>query len=70
MPSPMTVSLEVPYSENEQQFLALAVQIAMRTFRTMHPHSDAHTLPLSFSEPSDLSSSAKHDQSAVRESEV
>ena len=67
MPSPMTVSLEVPYSENEQQFLVHAVQIAVRTFRSMHPHSDAHTLPLSFSEPADLSSSATHDQSAAGE---
>jgi hypothetical protein len=65
MPSPMTVSLQVPYSENEQQFLAFAVQIAVRTFRSMHARSDAHTLPLSFAGPSDPSSSAKHDQPAV-----
>lgn len=70
MPSPMTVSLQVPYSENEQEFLVLAVQIALRTFRSMHTRSDAHTLPLTFSGPSDPSSSATHDQPAVQESEV
>ena len=36
MPSPMTVSLEVPYAENEQQFLVLAVQTAVKTFRSLH----------------------------------
>ena len=36
MPSPMTVSLEVPYTENEQQFLVLAVQTAVKTFRSLH----------------------------------
>ena len=36
MPSPMTVSLEVPYAENEQQFLALVVQTAIKTFRSLN----------------------------------
>ena len=36
MPSPMTVSLEVPYAENEQQFLALVVQTAVKTFRSLN----------------------------------
>ena len=36
MPSPMTVSLEVPYAETEQQFLVLAVQTAVKTFRSLH----------------------------------
>jgi hypothetical protein len=36
MPSPMTVSLEVPYAENEQQFLVLAVQTAVKTFRSLN----------------------------------
>ncbi len=39
MPSPMTVSLEVPYAENEQQFLVLAVQTAVKTFRSLHASS-------------------------------
>ena len=33
---PMTVSLEVPYAENEQQFLALVVQTAVKTFRSLN----------------------------------
>ena len=36
MPSPMTVSLKVPYAENEQQFLALVVQTAVKTFRSLN----------------------------------
>jgi hypothetical protein len=32
----MTVSLEVPYTENEQQFLALVVQTAVKTFRSLN----------------------------------
>jgi len=32
----MTVSLEVPYAETEQQFLVLAVQTAVKTFRSLH----------------------------------
>ncbi len=36
MPSPMTVSLEVPYAENEQQFLVLVVQTAVKTFRSLN----------------------------------
>jgi hypothetical protein len=39
MPSPATVSLEVPYAENEQEFLVLAVQTAIRTFRRLNAHS-------------------------------
>jgi hypothetical protein len=37
--SPLTVSLEVPYADNEQEFLVLAVQAAMQTFRKMHSSS-------------------------------
>jgi hypothetical protein len=40
MTSPVTVSLEVPYAESEQQFLVLAVQTAVRTFRSMKLHCD------------------------------
>jgi hypothetical protein len=39
MPSPITVSLEVPYAENERQFLVLVVQTAIRTFRRIHASS-------------------------------
>jgi hypothetical protein len=46
MPSPMTVSLEVPYADNEQQFLLLAVQAATRTFRKMNAPSDGQSLNL------------------------
>ena len=35
MPSPATVSLQIPYVENEREFVMLAVQIAVRTFRSM-----------------------------------
>ena len=35
MPLPETVSLHVPYTDNEQQFLLSAVKTAMRTFRSM-----------------------------------
>jgi hypothetical protein len=69
MPSPVTVSLQVPYSENEQQFLVLAVQTAVRTFRSLHAHSGDRTLQLSPAQ-SDPSTSATHAQPAVQESEV
>jgi len=36
MPPPLTVSLQVPYAKDEQQFLILAVQAAVKTFRTLH----------------------------------
>ena len=38
--SSMTVSLQVPYTRNEQQFLFLAVQTAVRTFRSMNTSSN------------------------------
>ena len=40
MTSPVTVSLQVPYVDSEQQFLVLAVQTAVRTFRSMKLRSD------------------------------
>jgi hypothetical protein len=58
MPSPMTESVQVPYSENEQQFLVLAVQAAVRTFRSMHANPGDHTLLLSSPGESDPSTSA------------
>jgi hypothetical protein len=67
MPSPVTVSLQVPYSENEQQFLVLAVQTAVRTFRSLHAHSGDRTLSPAQSDPSTF---ATHDQPAVQKSEV
>jgi hypothetical protein len=39
MPSPITVSLEVPYAETERQFLVLVVQTAIKTFRRIHASS-------------------------------
>ena len=38
--SSMNVSLQVPYTRNEQQFLFLAVQTAVRTFRSMNASSN------------------------------
>ena len=34
--SPLTVTLQVPYAENEQQFLLQAVEAAVRTFRSLN----------------------------------
>jgi hypothetical protein len=39
MPPPSTVSLQVPYAETEQEFLLLAVQAAVRMFRTIDASS-------------------------------
>lgn len=55
MGSPVIVSLKVPYSENEQQFLAHAVQAALKTFRNMiaRPDNGLETMNSSFTpEPS------------------
>jgi hypothetical protein len=35
MPPPSTLSLQVPYAETEQQFLLLAVQAAVKMFRSI-----------------------------------
>ena len=35
---PVTVTLHVPYAENEQQFLRQAVEAAVRTFRSLNPN--------------------------------
>jgi hypothetical protein len=33
---PLTVTLQVPYAENEQQFLLQAVEAAVRAFRVLN----------------------------------
>jgi hypothetical protein len=60
MTSPATVSLEVPYAENEQQFLVLAVQTAVRTFRRMNAHSIESNVPVTAETPSQVSASSNH----------
>ena len=49
---PFTVSLEVPYADTEQQFLVLAVQTAVRTFRSMNVRPAEQTLSSSSTDPS------------------
>jgi hypothetical protein len=34
--SPLTVTIQVPYAENEQQFLLQAVEAAVKIFRSLH----------------------------------
>lgn len=52
MSSPETISLQVPYVEDEREFLVLAVQIAVRTFRRMKvPCSDTASPSQSTSTP-------------------
>lgn len=41
----VTVSFQVPYAQSEQQFLVLAVQAAVRTFRGMNAHSVDQVIP-------------------------
>jgi hypothetical protein len=60
--SSMTVSLEVPYAHNEKQFLFLAVQTAVRTFRSMNASSSDSTLS---QKPSTASPSLTPLQAAV-----
>ena len=43
MTSPLTVSLEVPFADTEQQFLILAVQAAVRAFRSITRRSADHS---------------------------
>ena len=71
MTSPETVSLQIPYTANEKQFLILAVQAAMRTFRSITPPcaDDSLSLP----SPSSLGvspASETHDQQALHKSQV
>lgn len=66
MTSPVTVSLQVPYAESEQQFLVLAVQTAVRTFRSMKLRCDDPALaPLT---PSLSSSSSSSPQEVLNQS--
>ena len=58
MTMPATVSLEVPYADTEQQFIILAVQTAVRTFRSMNARSGEHTFNSSSTKPSVSSSSS------------
>ena len=48
---PVTVSLEVPYADTEQQFLILAVQMAVRTFRSINARPAEQTLSSSSTNP-------------------
>jgi hypothetical protein len=64
MTSPVTVSLQVPYADTEQQFLVLAVQTAVRTFRSMNSNS-GESCCSSSSRPSGSSSSLL-DQDALK----
>jgi len=62
MSSPETVSLQIPYTANEKQFLFLAVEAAVRRFRSINPHSADD--PLYLSSPSSsgpFSPSETHD---------
>ena len=68
MPSPVTVSLEVPYAENEQQFLVLAVQTAVRAFRSMNAHSAEPNVPLTAETLSHVSASLNHIPETLQES--
>ena len=68
MPSPATVSLEVPYAENEQQFLVLAVQAAVRTFRSMNAHSVELNVPATAETLSQVSASSNHIPKTLQES--
>jgi hypothetical protein len=54
MTPPATVSLQVPYTNTEQQFLILAVQTAVRTFRSMNGHSGDRTLNAIIAGPFEL----------------
>lgn len=51
MTMPVIVSLEVPYADTEQQFLILAVQTAVRTFRNMNARSGEETFNSSSTKP-------------------
>jgi hypothetical protein len=55
MPLRESVSLKIPYTANEKQFLVLAVQIAVRTFRSLG--TDRAGDPLSLSSPRSSESS-------------
>jgi hypothetical protein len=71
MTSPVTVSLQVPYADTEQQFLVLAVQTAVRTFRSINARSSEHPSSSSPSRTGQLQSpvnEAKQTKEALKES--
>jgi hypothetical protein len=71
MSSPETVSLQIPYAANEKQFLFLAVQAAVRTFRSINPRYPDDPLYLSSSTSSDPSSPSRTDDpQAIHKSHV
>jgi hypothetical protein len=71
MLSPDTVSLQIPYTANEKQFLILAVQAAVRTFRSINPPcADDPLYRPSPSSPFVSSASETHDQQALHKSPV
>ena len=71
MSSPEIVSLQIPYTANEKQFLILAVQAAVRSFRSINPPCDDDLLYLSSSSSSGPSSSSEtHNQQAMHNSQV
>ena len=71
MSSPETVSLQIPYAANEKQFLILAVQAAMRRFRSINPRYTDDPLSLSSPCSSGLSSpSGTSDQQAMHKNQL
>lgn len=70
MSSPMTVSLQVPYVENEREFLKLAVQIAVRTFRSMNSLSSDPLPPPLFTSTDSSNNSSPQTQEALNERRV
>jgi hypothetical protein len=67
MPLPVMISFQVPYTDNEQEFLAHVVQAALRQFRcmNMNPHSEdaAKTSPI---EPSFFASAQEQLQTMMK----
>ena len=71
MTAPETVSLQIPYRANEKQFLILAVQAAVRTFRNINPRCADDPFYLSSPSSSGSSSpSGTHEQLAMHNSQV
>jgi hypothetical protein len=71
MLSPETVSLQIPYTSNEKKFLILAVQVAVRRFRSINPRCADDPHYLSSPSPSAPSSpSGMHDQHAMHKNHV
>jgi len=72
MPS-LTVTLQVPYAENESQFLLQAVEVAVKMFRNLHGKSSdgfrevslAGSLPVDVTVNPDISHPSSRDQYAT-----